>query len=173
MSDWKDKVAAVAPFLGKALSAVPVVGPALEAVSEALLGHAGGSEADVAERVANWQPADELALRAAEQKFTSDMAQHAIDLERIAADDRASARTRETATHDWTPRVIALGVCVAFFGLLVSMLYVPVPSANQTVLNIMLGVLGGAVTTVLTYYFGGSASSDVKTAILGRVAEKK
>lgn len=170
---WKQVVRKVAPALGAALEAVPVAGPALAAVSAALLGRPDGTEAEVAARIANWQPADELALRTAEQKFAAELVDRAVQLERIAADDRANARAREIATKDMTPRLLALVLFVMFFGLLGLMMFHPVPAANKDVLNILLGALGGSFATVIAYYYGSSASSDTKTAILGRVAEGK
>ena len=56
---WKDTIRNVAPALGRALGLVGVPGAtALAAVSQALLGKPDGTEAEVASRVANWQPAD-------------------------------------------------------------------------------------------------------------------
>ena len=173
MSNWKDKIGSFAPILGKALGAVPVVGGALEAVSDALLGHPNGTEDELEARVTNWTDADELALKTAEQAFTASMIDKAVAIEQLNAADRASARQREVATKDWTPRILALALTVGFFSLLTMMSFHPVPAANKDVLNTLLGALGGAWLTVVTYYFGGSQGSDVKTAILGRVAEKK
>ncbi len=171
MAGWKDAIRKVAPALGHALEAVPVAGPALAAVSNALLGRPDGTEAEVASRVANWQPADELALRTAEQKFAADMVDKAVQLERVAADDRANARAREVATKDWTPRLLAISLFVAFFGLLFAMFFRVVPQGNERIFDVLLGALGTGVTTVLTYYYGSSAGSDTQTAIIGRVAE--
>jgi hypothetical protein len=64
MATWKDVVRNVAPALGSALLG-PAAGAALRAVSTALLGKPDGTEAEVEARIANWTPADELALRTA------------------------------------------------------------------------------------------------------------
>lgn len=171
---WKDTIRKVAPALGRALGLVGVPGAtALAAVSQALLGKPDGTEAEVASRVANWQPADELALRTAEQKFAADMVDKAVALERIAADDRANARQREVAAKDWTPRALAIAIFAAFFALMVLMLVHAIPASNERPFDILLGGLIAGVSAVLSYYFGSSASSDTKTAILGRVAEGK
>ena len=100
MADWKDKIGKVAPALGRALEAVPYAGPALAAVSAALLGRPDGTEAEVSARIANWQPAEELALRTAEQKFALDMVDRAVALKRVDVDERANARSPEVALHD-------------------------------------------------------------------------
>lgn len=89
-------------------------------------------------------------------------------LEKIAADDRASARQRETATNDTTPRILAYGITVGFFGVLAYMLGDPLPPNSQThdVLLVMLGSLGTAWTGIVAYYFGSSAGSAAKTWIM-------
>lgn len=171
---WKDTIRNIAPAIGHALGTVGVPGAdALAALSQALLGKPDGTEAEVASRVANWQPADELALRTAEQKFAADIVDKAVELERVAAEDRASARAREVAIHDWTPRALAIAIFVFLIGLSIALFYMHVPAENQQSISILLGMLGAGVTSVLGYYFGSSASSDTKTAILGRVAEGK
>ena len=174
MSSWIDTNRNVAPAIGHALGAMGVPGAsALAAVSQALLGKPDATEAEVAARVANWTPADELAMKAAEQKFTLDMVDRAVALEQVDAGDRANARAREVALKDWVPATLALSLLLAFFALLFVMCRFPIPEANKSALDILLGMLGTGVTSVLAYYFGSSASSNLKTAIMGRIAEKK
>ena len=168
---WKQVVRKVAPALGAALEAVPVAGPSLAAVSAALLGRPDGTEGEVAARIANWQPADELALRAAEQKFATELVDRAVQLERIEADDRANARAREVASHDWTTRVLALLVIAMFVTTLVLLTLRVIPDTNRDAVNQMVGVLYLAVGNVLGYYFGSSVGSRLKDGILKRVAE--
>lgn len=173
VSNWKDRIRNVAPALGRALEVAGVPGAAaLGAVSKALLGKPDGSVTEVIARVNNWQPSDELALQKAEQEFSLGLLDRFTALEKVAADDRANARAREVQTKDWTPRVLALVLAAMFFSLLCVMLFHPVPAENRTVLDLMLGSLGGSFVTVVAYYYGSSVGSDVKTTILGRVAEK-
>ena len=58
--------------------------------------------------------------------------------------------------------IIALG----FFVILGLMVYKPVPDSNSTLLNVMLGVLGGAFTTIVSYFYGSSKGSQEKTELL-------
>lgn len=170
---WKDTIRKVAPALGRALEAVPYAGPALAAVSAALLGRPDGTEAEISARIANWQPADELALRTAEQKFALDMVDRAVALERVDADDRANARGREVALHDWTTRALALAIITLFAVQMFLLTRHAIPAENRDAANQLLGILYVAVTVVLSYYFGSSAGSRTKDAVLGRVAEGK
>lgn len=71
------------------------------------------------------------------------------------------------------PATLAITIFVFLITVSVALFYVHVPAENQQQISTLLGMLGAGVTSVLAYYFGSSASSDVKTAILGRVAESK
>ena len=91
-----------------------------------------------------------------------------INLEKIAAEDRNSARQREMTVLDWTPRILAYMTTCGFFSILLVMLFASMPINDQThdVLLVMLGSLGTAWTGVIAYYFGSSAGSAAKTVLL-------
>ena len=89
-------------------------------------------------------------------------------LEKIAADDRNSARQREIAVKDKTPAVLAYTITLGFFGILTFMLTKNIPEAGHDALLIMLGSLGTAWIAVVSYYFGSSAGSERKSDLLMR-----
>jgi len=95
-----------------------------------------------------------------------------VKLEEIEAQDRASARAREIATKDWVPAALAITNALAFFVLLFLMLSHSIPETNKSAFDILLGMLAGSLTTVMTYYFGSSRGSREKDAILGRAVNR-
>jgi hypothetical protein len=176
--DWKGTIGKVAPWIATALGG-PAAGLAIDAVCKA---------AGLAPSLENAQKAAEmaaagsltgeqfLALRQSEDAFKLKMVEmgykQITDLEEIAFKDRDSARNREIQTKDITPRVMAYGVTVGFFGLMVFMMKWDVPAANKDMLNIMLGALGGAWVSIVGYYFGSSAGSAHKDSTISAVIKK-
>jgi hypothetical protein len=67
---------------------------------------------------------------------------------------------------DITPKLLALAVTLGFFGVLAYIMVLSVPEASRDVLNIMLGSLGTAWISIISYYFGSSSSSDRKTELI-------
>lgn len=109
-------------------------------------------------------------LKSAEQQFQLQMKQldinSAEDLEKIAADDRASARAREIALRDKVPMILAVTITAGFFGILMFVFMHGVQDQAKDMAYIMVGTLGTAWGGVVNYYFGSSHGSDKKTEIL-------
>jgi len=169
-SDIKPWVAKVAPMLGAALGG-PLGGAAGAMIGNAL-GIKDATPESISAAVKNGTlDADHIvALKLAEQDFTLKAQamgyENTQKLEELAFKDRSSARQREIEVKDFTPRILAYGVTVGFFGLLIFMMKWNVPDANKDMLNIMLGALGGAWISIISYYFGSSSSSSKKDTML-------
>ena len=110
-------VKTVAPSIATAVGG-PLAGMATRAISEALLGKPDGTEDELAEAAKSATPEQLLALKQAEQNFVIRMRELDVDLERIANQDRGSAREREIKTGDYTPKLLAAAVTFGLFGLL-------------------------------------------------------
>lgn len=130
----------------------------------------------------NMTPDIIAAVRVADQKHSELMGQQGIDLtkvkndfeasmEKIAADDTDSARKREMAVRDNVPRNIAYFLTAGFAALMVGLFVVVIPEPNKAT---VFTLVGGYVTVWLSsmqYYFGHSASGQIKDATIAEIAK--
>lgn len=164
-------LAQVAPTVATALGG-PLAGLAVKTLSEALFGHQDASESDVSAALMNATPEQLQKLKETDATFKLKMKELDIDLEKIAAGDRDSARNMQIRTGDWIPRAMAIMVTFGFFGILAWLLVRGVPPSGSETLIYMLGALGTAWTGIVQFYFGSSAGSKAKTDALAQ-GEKK
>ena len=151
----------VAPTIATALGG-PLAGLAVTAISKAI----GISEDDVEKTMnAGKMSADQITqLKLAELEFQKQANELGLNFEKLAVDDRASARNMQVATKSWIPGALALGITIGFFSILLYMMTGNVTPSNE--LLVMLGSLGTAWTGVVGYYFGSSSSSQHKDELL-------
>ena len=157
----------VAPTIATALGG-PLAGVAVKTLSNVLLGHENGSEDDVKAAMASASPDQLASLKKIDADFKVQMKELDIDLERIAAGDRDSARKMQTETRDWVPKLLAVVITLGFFGILVWMLVNGMPTTGTEALLMMLGALGTAWTGVVNFYYGSSAGSKAKTDAMAK-----
>lgn len=169
--NWKGALSNLAPMLATALGG-PLAGAAVSTITEALGLGADATDAEIAKELATASPDALLQLKKSEQEFATRMAElgfkNEADLEKIAADDRASARQREVDRQDWTPRVMAFLVTSGFFSMLAIMVIAAIPEGSREPLYILLGSLGTAWTQIIAYYFGSTAGGQKKSELLAQ-----
>jgi len=149
-------VKAVAPTIASALPG-PLGGVAKNALAAAL--GTGTDTEEIEAALVAASPQVLLKLREADTAFQ-------LSMERIAADDRASARERHVALKDRTPPLLAGGVLVVFGALIATLVFRELPVANREILMILVGGVAGQATQVVNYYFGSSTGSKRKTELL-------
>ena len=162
-------VGAVAPTLATAIGG-PLGGMAMQVVSSVLGLPTYSSEKDVEKALKQATPEQLLALKQADNDFAVRMKELDIDLERIAASDRDSARRREAQVRDWMPRVLAFVVVAGFMATVFLVLLGYVDGMKDPLMATTVGTLIGFVSAkceqVVAYYFGSSSSSQQKTQLL-------
>lgn len=170
--DWKKAVTTIAPSLATALAPeLGLAGVAIRAIGQAF-GMPDATEQQVSEAIAKATPADLLAMKNADQQFQKDMASIGVDLEKIAADDRANARDREIKTGDsWTPRILGGIVVIGYLAVQWYILSHIVPTEMREIVLRSMGTLDMALGLVLGYYFGSSAGSARKDVVIGKMAD--
>ena len=155
----------VAPSIATALGG-PLAGVAVRTLSNALFGHEDASEQQVSDALSTATPDQLAAIKKIDADFKVQMKALDIDLERIAAGDRDSARQMQQNTKDSTPKILAYFITFGFFGALVWILVFGLPQTGLEVLLMMLGSLSTSWTGVVQFYYGSSAGSKAKTDAL-------
>lgn len=161
----------VAPVLATTLGG-PLAGMAVKTLAAAL-GTNPEKPDELVAAIANLTPETAAQLRKGDQDFAVRMKELDIDVEKLAQEDRAGARTMQIQTRDITPRILAFGVTAGFFSLLVMMAFRALPDANTDILQIMIGFLGGSFSSVVSFYFGSSAGSQAKDATIRQAVNGK
>ncbi len=123
--DWKSLVGTVAPGIA-ATFGTPLMGMGVRALCDALGMTPAAKEEDthaaLEARLATASPADLLAIKNSEQEFQKNMKSLDIDLEKIQAGDRDSARKMQVDTRSKIPAYMAVLITAGFFGVLVGLM---------------------------------------------------
>jgi len=157
----------LAPTLATALGG-PMAGLAVKTLSNVLLGNEEGTEEDLVKALGSATPEQLANVKQIDADFKVRMKELEIDLERISSGDRDSARKREMTVKDHTPKILAAGITLGFFGCLFWMFVYGVPKNGNEALLLMLGALQTAFTGVIAYYFGSSSSSKAKDELISK-----
>ena len=101
-----------------------------------------------------------------EQAMAQMQATLQVTLEKVAADDRNSARQREMVVKDSTPSYIAYGILAIFAAANLFVFTHELPKGNEMLISRVLGTIDMAVGLILGYYYGTSVGSMRKTELL-------
>jgi len=163
--DWLKQIA---PTVASALGG-PLAGMAVSAISKAV----GVDEDKVQDLISsNKMTADQIAqVKLAEIELQKQANELGLNFEKLAVEDRKSARDMQTATRSNVPPILAGVVTVGFFAVLLGMMLGKLSIADNTALTMMLGSLGTAWTGIIAFYFGSSAGSQAKTELMSAKAK--
>lgn len=156
-----DLLKMIAPTIATALCG-PLAGLAVDAVSKAI----GIDPKDVNKTIADGKlTADQIAaIKEAEIAMSARAQELGLDFEKLAVDDRKSARQMQTTTQSYIPGLMAISVTVGFFGILIGLMTEHFKTSDA--LMLMLGSLGTAWTGIIAFYFGSSAGSQAKDQMI-------
>ena len=168
--DWKKIVGTVAPGLATALGG-PLAGLAVKAIGDAF-GISGATEDQIEAAVKNATPEQLLQLKQADQAFKVKMRELDVDLERIAKEDRGSARQTYAATRDKIVPALAVLIVGSFIATTVGVLFFNVV-VEAALAGALIGYLSAKAEQVVSFYFGSSAGSKGKDETLASAISKK
>ena len=163
----------VAPTIATAIGG-PFAGQAVQAAVGLFGLGDDATKDDLLQAVSKATPEQLAALRKIDADFAVQMKTLEVDLHRIHAGDRDSARNRESATGDSiTPRALSISSAVTFFGCVAFVFYCvikgyPVDATWATLVGAVIGYAAANIQSVYNYYFGSSSGSDGKNVLLAK-----
>ena len=142
---------ALAPTVAQAAG-----GPMASMAVKMVAARMGSPDASVEqiEKILETQPEKAFLVKQADGEFQDRLREMEIDLESFKAevDDRKDAR--EKFSDDIMPKIFALIALIGFLGY-VFMVTIQ-PANDDGVVNLILGYLGGLVSGISAYFYGGS-----------------
>lgn len=169
--DW---LKSIAPTIATVLGG-PLAGMAVEAVGSAL-GMSDATKDKVTEALQSGNlTGDQIAsIKQADQALRIRMRELDIELEKVDAGDRDSARKLVIEAKEKTPAVLSWLVVTAALGLEGWVMIYGLPAgADAIVLGRILGTLDAAFMTVLTFWLGTSNSSRRKDETINQFTKVK
>lgn len=154
----------IAPTIATAMGG-PLAGMAVDAIGSAL-GMKDATKEQVKDLLASGTlTADQMAsIKQADATLKVRMKELEIDMEKVHAGDRNSAREMATKTGDvWTPRIMAMVVFVVWGAVNYKLFNGTINGDMRELVARALGTLDAVLMAVIYYYYGSSSSSAAKT----------
>jgi hypothetical protein len=105
------------------------------------------------------------AVKVEEIRFKEQTQALGLNFEQLAVEDRKSARAMQSETKSNVPAILSYVITLGFFGILSAIMLDYAKDNNQPLL-IMLGSLGTAWVSVVSFWFGSTNASHVKDDML-------
>jgi hypothetical protein len=156
MSKLGNIVGKAAPIVGSVINSVLPGSGLIVSGLMSLFGVNSNSEEDLSSAIAS----DPLAS----EKLKEFQILHQFDLDKIIANDRDSARKREssivesTNKRDWVIDFLAIFVTLAFFFLCLIIKFTSVNADDKDLFYMLIGTFSSGWSVVLAYYFGAAKS---------------
>lgn len=169
---FKSIIATIAPTIATALGG-PFAGGAVATISKAILGKENGTEDEIVAQLATHNPDMLLKIKEAEQSFRLKMKELEVDVYKLDATDRDSARKMKIATGGNTQEILAgifiIGYFVIVYNLFSGAIKVDATNNQLTLIIVsLISIMGASVTQIMNFYFGSSKGSKDKTEALSK-----
>jgi hypothetical protein len=157
-NDVKSTIGKVLPIAASALFS-PVAGAAVSGLCN-VLGLSDNSSPDqIIDAFKSATPEQLLKAKELEASLKIEASRQQVDLERIAADDRANARQlavllAQAGKYDWTPRFLAIGALNGFLLLGGLFCWLKNDPTDVTIIKEMITIMGTLLTFCFGFYFG-------------------
>ena len=151
----KGLVGELAPTLGAALGG-PVGGAAASMLADVL--GCDPTPQKLNKALSQATPEQLAEIKKAELDFEVRMKELEVDV--FALETKDIQHARESFSEDWTARSIAIMSILLFGGYVFLVTLQPADDNDLNVVNLVLGYLGGIVSSVVSFYFGASKSGS-------------
>jgi hypothetical protein len=157
-------LAQVAPTVATALGG-PLAGLAVGAVAKAL----GVDEGEAKQMLDEGKMTSEqiAQVKVAEIELQKMQESLGLDFEKLAVDDRKSAREMQVATKSFLVPALAIAVVGSFIAVVVGTL-MGFSHADSVMAGTLIGYLSAKSDQVLSFFFGSSAGSQKKDEMIWR-----
>lgn len=171
--DWKKTLATVAPILAGALGS-PMAGAAVSVLAKEFLGDEAATEEDVAAAIIGANPEQLAKLREIEAQFKLDMKKLNVDVLKLEAEDRDSARGMAKLVGIAPQVVLSIVYNVGYFVILYQFINSAMNDSigdwQKGVIGTLVGILTAAIPQINNFWFGSSSGSKNKTQHLAAQA---
>ncbi len=152
----------VAPFLASLLDG-PFGIAAEKVISQVLMGNEDTEIDEMVKDLANATPEQLAELKRIDADYKVEMAALSSDEAKETTLDSNSTHKFEAIVQSKIPAILSILLTIGFFTTLFTLIHYPVQVGMQSVIQVMLGALGTSWIASITYYFGSSYGSDIKT----------
>jgi len=149
----KGLIGDLAPTLGAALGG-PVGGAAATMLADVL--GCDPTPQKIEKALQQATPEQLAEIKKAELDFEVRMKELEVDV--FALETKDIQHARDSFSEDWTARAIAIMSILLFGGYVLLVTLQPADDNDLNVVNLVLGYLGGIVSSVVSFYFGASKS---------------
>lgn len=165
-----DILGAIAPTIGKAIQGN--IGGAVEEALKAFGSFSGGKK-ELEKLVQEATPEQLIKLKQIDREYSEKLAQIGVDLASLEVQDRKSARDMYSTINTMLVPTLAVVIMLGAFLLTIALLFIGVPPSNKDILFMVMGVVVGHASNVVSFYFGSSQGSKLKNSLISELATKE